>query len=124
LTNLIYGYVIRREVGPEAEIVCLFDKRTSMRMAGRGIDELVGMVFNQVHFINILRPMECMRQLDAESLFDFSINCAEIPGAETINILATRPGGTVLFGNLINNLNIALYITESMSKPLCVRCAE
>ena len=124
LTNLLYGYVIRREAGPEAEIVCLFDKRTSMRMAGRGIDELLGRVFNQIHFINILRPMECMRQLDAESLFDFSINCAEIPGAETINLLATRPGGTVLFANLINNLNIALYITESMSKPLCVRCAE
>ncbi len=124
LTNLLYGYVIRREAGPEAEIVCLFDKRTSMRMVGRGIDELLGRVFNQIHFINILRPMECMRQLDAESLFDFSINCAEIPGAETINLLATRPGGTVLFANLINNLNIALYITESMSKPLCVRCAE
>ena len=29
-----------------------------------------------------------------------------------------------MFANLINNLNIALYITESMSKPLCVRCAE
>lgn len=124
LTNLLYGYVIRREVGPKAEIVCLFDKRTSMRMVGKGIDELIEKVFNEVHFINILRPMECMRQLNAESLFDFSINCAEIPGAETINILATKPEGTVLFANLINNLNIALYITESMSKPLCVRCAE
>ena len=124
LTNLLYGYVIRREVGAEAEIVCLFDKRTSMRMAGKGIDELVEKVFNEVHFINILKPMECMKQLDAESLFDLSINCAEIPGAETINILATKPEGTVLFANLINNLNIALYITESMSKPLCVRCAE
>lgn len=124
LTNLLYGYVIRREAGPDAEIVCLFDKRTSMRMVGKGIDELIEKVFNEVHFINILRPMECMRQLNAESLFDFSINCAEIPGAETINILATKPEGTVLFANLINNLNIALYITESMSKPLCVRCAE
>lgn len=124
LTNLLYGYVIRREAGPDAEIICLFDKRTSMRMVGKGIDELIEKVFNEVHFINILRPMECMRQLNAESLFDFSINCAEIPGAETINILATKPEGTVLFANLINNLNIALYITESMSKPLCVRCAE
>ena len=124
LTNLLYGYVIRREAGPDAEIVCLFDKRTSMRMVGKGIDELIEKVFNEVHFINILRPMECMRQLNAESLFDFSINCAEIPGAETINILATKPEGTVLFANLITNLNIALYITESMSKPLCVRCAE
>lgn len=124
LTNLLYGYVIRREAGTDAEIVCLFDKRTSMRVTGKGIDELVEKVFNEVHFINILKPIECMKQLDAESLFDFSINCAEIPGAETINILATKPEGTVLFANLINNLNIALYITESMSKTLHVRCAE
>ena len=124
LTNLLYGYVIRKKVGPEAEIVCLFDKRTNQRVTGGGIDKMVEMIFNEVHFINILRPMECMRQLDAESLFDFSVNCAEIPGAETINILATRPGGRVLFANLINNLNIALYITESMSKPLDVRGAE
>ena len=95
LTNLLYGYVIRREVGADAEIVCVFEKRTSMRMEGKGIDELVEKVFNEVHFINILKPMECMKQLDAESLFDLSINCAEIPGAETINILATKPEGTV-----------------------------
>ena len=124
LTNLLFGYVIRRKVGPDAEIVCLFDKRTNMRLAGSGIDQLVEKVFDEIHFINILKPMECMKQLDAESLFDFSINCAEIPGAETINILATRPGGRVLFANLINNLNIAIYITESMSKSLDIRGAE
>jgi len=124
LTNLLFGYVIRRKVGPEAEIVCLFDKRTNMRLTGNGIDELVEKVFDEVHFINILKPMECMKQLDAESLFDFSVNCAEIPGAETINILATKPEGTVLFANLINNLNIAIYITESMSKSLDIRGAE
>ena len=65
--------------------------------------------------------MECVERLGGESLFDLSVNCAEIPGAETVNILATKPGGTVLFANLINNLNIALYITESISKNLEVR---
>lgn len=124
ITNLLYGYIIRREVGAEAEIVCLFDKRTNVRIIGKGIDNLIEKVFNEVHFIDILKPMGCMKHIDSEPLFDFSINCAEIPGAETINILATRPGGTVLFANLINNLNIALYITESMSKPLRVECAE
>lgn len=124
LTNLLYGYVIRREAGKDCEITCLLDKRTNMRMTGRGIDNLIAKVFNEVSFLDILKPVECMRKLDAESLFDLSINCAEIPGVETINILATKPGGTVLFANLINNLNIALYITESISKSLNVRGAE
>ena len=43
---------------------------------------------DQIQILDILRPVECIRQL-GESSFDLSVNCAEIPGAETINILAT-----------------------------------
>ena len=124
LTNLLYGYVIRRELGNECEITCLLDKKTNTKIAGKGIDDLIKNVFDEVNYLDILRPVECMEKLGAESYYDLSINCAEIPGAETINILATKPRGTVLFANLINNLNIALYITESISKPLDVRGAE
>lgn len=52
-----------------------------------------------------------------------TVNCADIPGAETINILATKSGGTVCFANLINNYNIALYLTEAISQ-LDIRCAD
>ena len=124
LTNLLYGHVIRRELGNGCEISCILDKRSNTRIAGKGIDSLIEKVFDQVIYLDILRPVECIEKLGAESLFDLSVNCAEIPGAETINILATKPGGTVLFANLINNLNIALYITESISKSLEVRGAE
>ena len=124
LTNLLYGYVIRRELGQECEITCLLDKKSNTKIAGKGIDNLIQNVFDEVNYLDILRPVECMAKLGAESYYDLSVNCAEIPGAETINILATKPKGTVLFANLINNLNIALYITESISKPLDIRGAE
>ena len=124
LTNLLFGYVIRRELGNDCEITCLLDKKSSTKVAGKGIDNLIKNVFDEVNYLDILRPVECMEKLGAESYYDLSVNCAEIPGAETINILATKPGGTVLFANLINNLNIALYITESISKTLDVRGAE
>ncbi|MBR0600169.1 sigma-54-dependent Fis family transcriptional regulator [Clostridiales bacterium BAD-6] len=68
--------------------------------------------------------MECITRLNADAFFDLSINCADIPGAETINILATKSGGTVCFANLINNYNIALYLTESISRQLDIRCAD
>ena len=74
--------------------------------------------------MDILKPMECLEDLKADALFDLSVNCADIPGAETINILATKSGGTVVFANLINNYNIALYITESISRQLDIRCAD
>lgn len=124
ITNLIFGYVIRRQVGTKGEIVCLLDKKTGMQVMGDGIDQLIAHVFNEVHFLNILKPIHAVERLKLNQQFDLSVNCAEIPGAETINILATKAGGTVLFANLINNLKISLYITESISKPLNVENAE
>lgn len=124
ITNLIFGYVIRRQVGAKGEIVCLLDKKTGMQVMGDGIDQIIAHVFNEVHFLNILKPIHAVERLKLNQQFDLSVNCAEIPGAETINILATKAGGTVLFANLINNLKISLYITESISKPLNVENAE
>ena len=124
ITNLLFGYVIRRSARPDAQITCVFDKRTDLNITGGGIRQLMKLVFQEIHYMDILKPLECMEQLDADSEYDLSINCAEIPGAETINILAAKPGGTVLFANLINNLNIALYITEAMTKSVKVRGAE
>lgn len=123
LSNILYGYVIRRALGEGCEITCVLDKRTGIDITGEGIERLISRVFDQIQMLDILRPVECIRQL-GESYYDLSVNCAEIPGAETINILATREKGTVLFANLINNLNIALYITESISKELVVLGAE
>ena len=124
ITNLIFGYALRRKLGLNGEITCLLDKKTSIRVTGGGIDRLISRVFDNIQYLDILKPTECVDRLNAESIFDISVNCAEIPGAETVNILATRPGGTVMFANLINNLNIALYITESLSKNLEVHGAE
>lgn len=124
ITNLIFGYALRRKLGANGEITCLLDKKTSIQVTGGGIDRLISRVFDNIQYLDILKPTECVDRLNAESIFDISVNCAEIPGAETVNILATRPGGTVMFANLINNLNIALYITESISKNLEVQGAE
>lgn len=124
LSNLLFGYAIRKVAREDAQVVCLLDKNTDMVLKGKSINELIAKVFTEVHYGDILKPMECLENLNARSVFDLSINCADIPGAETINILAAKSGGTVVFANLINNYNIALYITESISKQLDIRCAD
>lgn len=124
LTNLIFGYAIRKTAGKDVEILCLFDKKTELIMVGKSIDKLLSEVFTRVEYVNILRPMECVERLDLDSRFDIAVNCADIPGAETINILATRQGGTVIFANLINNYNIALYLTESLARDLHIESAD
>ncbi len=124
LSNLLFGFAVRKVAREDAEVICLLDKKADMVLKGKSIETLMSEVFTKVHYVDILKPMECMSWLKADSLFDLSINCADIPGAETINILATKSGGTVVFANLINNYNISLYITESISRQLDIRCAE
>jgi len=120
ITNLLYGYVIKRSAPKGSKILCVCDKNSDVDIIGEGIDRLKKEVFESIKKMDILKPLECIDILDADSKFDLTVNCAEIPGAETINILAAKPGGMVVFANLINNLNIALYITESLSKPVQV----
>lgn len=124
LTNVFYGCAIRKVAREDAEIICLLDQKTEATLQGSSIERLLDNVFTEVRYVDILKPMECLSEIRSRAPFDLSVNCADIPGAETINILATRSGGTVIFANLINNYNIALYITESISKRLDIRCAD
>lgn len=124
LTNVFYGYAIRKVAREDAEILCLLDQKSDAMLQGSSIERLLDMVFTEVRYVDILKPLECLNEIGSKVPFDLSVNCADIPGAETINILATRSGGTVVFANLINNYNIALYITESVSKRLDIRCAD
>lgn len=124
LSNLLFGVAIRKVARDDAEIVCLLDKNTDTVLRGESIDRLTKKVFSEIHYVDILRPLECIETIESEGLFDLSVNCVDITGAETINILATKSGGTVVFANLINNYNIALYITEAISRQLDIRCAD
>ncbi len=124
LTNLFYGMAVRKVAREDAEIVCILDTKTEVTFQGSSMDRLMEEVFTEVRYMDILKPMECLDEISARVPFDLSVNCADIPGAETINILATKEGGTVVFANLINNYNIALYITETTSKQMEIRCAD
>lgn len=124
LSNLLFGFAIRKVAREDAEVICLLDHKTDMVLKGEGINQLIKRVFTEVRYVDILKPLECIADIDGDSAFDLSVNCADIQGAETINILATKSGGTVIFANLINNYNIALYITEAISRQLDIRCAD
>lgn len=118
MTNLFYGYAIRRSVGDQGRIVCLFDKHLMPSPTGNTLDELLQDIFTEIHYGSILNPVDCLERFQLGDSFDVTVNCADIPGAETISLLATRRKGTVYFANLINNYNIALYITEAVAREL------
>ena len=124
MLTLLYGYTIRRAAGPDANIYCLLDRNTAVLFQGKKIKDLLGQVFTETAHMNMLRPVTCLKALEPYKEMDLSVNCVDIPGSETINIMATRSGGTVVFANFISNYNIALYITEAVSRDLKIVCAD
>ncbi|MDO5415165.1 MAG: sigma 54-interacting transcriptional regulator [Bacillota bacterium] len=124
MMNLVFGYTLRKSAGPDAEILCVFDINTENLLKGYKIERLMEEVFDEVSYHNLLRPVECLKTFKDMAPMDMTVNCADIPGSETINIIGTKSGGTVVFANFISNYNIALYVTEAVSKDLIIRCAD
>ncbi|MDR1953648.1 MAG: sigma 54-interacting transcriptional regulator [Clostridiales Family XIII bacterium] len=125
ITNLLFGRAIRKTTGDDARIVCLVDKNSGLKVKkGNALNALLDETFNEIHHVEILRPVECIEALDLDGKFDLAINCADIPGGETINVVAAKNGGAVIFANIINNFSNALYMTEAISRDLDVRVSD
>ncbi len=124
MMNLVFGYTLRKSAGPDAEIHCVYDINTESLLKGYKIERFMEEVFDEVSYHNLLRPVECLKTFKDMPPMDMTVNCADIPGSETINIIGTKSGGTVVFANFISNYNIALYITEAVAKDLIIRCAD
>ena len=121
---LIYGYAIKKSAGEEAEIYCVLDRNTPVALKGPKIEEIKKKLFTEVRYVNMMRPAECLKEFRDTPQMDLVVNCADVPGAETISVMAAKSGGTVIFANFISNYNIALYVTEATSKDLNIRCAD
>lgn len=124
IANLMFGYAIKRSVGKAANITCLLDKKSEVNVSGEKIKELIDNTFDDVIYADILSPLECVNQYNLEKKYDLAVNCADIPGGETINVMAAKDGGSIFFANMINNYNTALYVTEALSRVVEIRGAD
>ena len=121
---LIYGYTIRNSAGPDAEVYCILDRNTPVALKGPEIEVIKKEIFTEIYYVNMMRPADCLKEFRGKPQVDMVVNCADIPGSETLSVMAAKSGGTVIFANFISNYNIALYVTEATSKDLNIRCAD
>lgn len=124
MLNLLFGYIIRKSTGEDTKIICVMDENPELALKGGKIEELQEMVFDSISYHNLLRPVDCLKEFSQTESMDMTVNCADIPGAETVNVMATKSGGTVIFANFISNYNIALYVTETISRDLRILFAD
>ena len=125
---VLYGYAIRKAVGGKGSISALIYNR-QIGDEGAGCKELKRClleVFDECDYVSLTNTLKCTKKLieSHPGLFDISVNCADARGTETINVLTTKQKGTVFFSSLINNYNIAVFLTEGLGKELNILCGD
>jgi transcriptional regulator with PAS, ATPase and Fis domain len=125
LSAFLYAAVIRKATR-SGYIVTALDKRSVERLSERDIDRVLGAYADAVHILDILAPMKSFDEIyeKEKDLFDFSINCADLMGTETVSVLLTKQCGTVSFTSFINNQRLALLFSESIGRELNISALD
>lgn len=127
LPILIYSSAIRKSVGCNCRIVAVLDRESTDTLSHDEIMRSLKRYVDELYIADILAPLDTYKWIQAnerdkshgkEELFDVSINCANLLGAETISVLLTKDKGNLFFTNLINNYNLVLLFAESLGKTI------
>lgn len=120
LSVLLYASAIRKAVGQDCWITAVVDIRLQEYLSKEQIRQMLNQSVDQCYMLDIFNPLktfEMMKKKEKER-FDFSINCADLLGAETVSVLLTKDQGSLFFTSLINNYNLAILFAESLGKEL------
>lgn len=128
LSVLIYAASIRKAVGKNCRIVAVIDRESTSALSKNEINKPLEKYIDALYTADILSPLETYKWIvekeclnageNSNELFDVSINCANLLGAETISVLLTKDHGSLFFTNLINNYNLVLLFAESLGKNI------
>ncbi|MDR2295397.1 MAG: sigma 54-interacting transcriptional regulator [Clostridiales Family XIII bacterium] len=125
LSAFLYAAVIRRATRGGYIVVAL-DKSSVERLPAHDIERVLGAYADAVHILDILAPLKSFDEIyeTEKELFDFSINCADLMGTETVSVLLTKQRGTVSFTSFINNQRLALLFSESIGRELNISALD
>ncbi len=115
---MLYASAIRKAVGYDSRIVAVLDNKSIHTKAE--VNKILSSYIDEVYILDILTPLKSFEVIEKKEkeLFDISINCADLLGAEAISVLLTKNQGCIFFTNLINNYNLAILFAESLGKEL------
>lgn len=125
LLSLLYSFVVRKEK-PDCFIAVLLDQESLDYLEKDELRSVLGTYVNQVYIQellpSVLSPIDIYTDVMKKEgeLFDFCINSSNLRGAEAVSVLLTRERGTLFFGSLFNNYNLAVLYAEAMGKELKV----
>jgi len=111
--GLLCAFAVRQKLGSCGRIIGLVKTPQS----GKRLKQ--AQIFDEIVVTDALKSVQALKEIDqGDGRADLTVDCINIPGTETLGVLATRHGGTVFFANLASNYNIASLTAEGIGKDL------
>ncbi|WP_206460451.1 sigma-54 interaction domain-containing protein [Anaerovorax sp. IOR16] len=116
----LYASSLRKEMDSGCRLVAVLDEKSVDFLSKKEIEKALSPFFDKVYLLDVLSPLDSFSKIAEEEheLFDVSINCADLLGAEAISVLLTKEHGCLFFGSMSNNYNLGVLFAESIGKTL------
>lgn len=116
----LFSGIAKRAIGNKAAITVAIDKDTLGVLTEKQVKDVLKENCNNVNIVDIARPVDAFLEIckDETTHFDFTINCEDMRGSETLCVLATVEGGSVYFTTAKSRYASAVHVAESMCKVL------
>lgn len=116
----LYACSLRKEMDRGCSLVAVLDAKSVDFLSKKEIEKALLPFFEKVYLLDVLSPFDSFNKIiaDEQELFDVSINCADLLGAEAISVLLTKEHGGLFFGSMSNNYNLGVLFAESIGKTL------
>lgn len=122
ITALLYAAGIREPSNPRCEISVILDRFMFNQASEKEIVSILTSLVDKVFFFDLSNPIEAFRLLKKynknEIAEDIVIVSEDIRGAESLGVLACKPGGQLYCTTVKNNYDAAVLFSESIGKTL------
>lgn len=114
-----FSGTIRRALKGKCEnITVVMDKSALGGLAKELVVETLAATCDDIHIVDIGRPVEVYQKVCENRQFDFTVNCEDMRGSEVFCVLATKEEGGIYFTTAKSRYVSAVHVAESMCKSL------
>ena len=120
ISTIIYIAAIRRAVGTEAYFATILDEDSIGTLSEKQVKKTLAGYADSCYIVDVSRPIEsCAPIIKGEdALFDLTVTCEDLRGAEIMSVLLTVNKGKMYFTSLKNHYIDSILVAESMGKEM------
>lgn len=126
LSAVMYLDIAHKASKGDCTLGVLIDETTAEGIPGGNLNTILGIYSNSIYVTDITQPVKAADMILSreQSLYDMTINCEDLMGAESIAVLITKAKGIISFTSVQNRYTNAVLFAESLGKELQIRALD